>query len=479
MTTARKFDLVVIGSGPAGEKGAAQAAYFGKSVALIEKEPVLGGACANTGTLPSKTLRESALALSHMQARGLEQWVPDLPRPLTASTFLHRERLIKDKERARIARNLERHKIERITGLARFVDAQTVEVLPRDGTEPTQLTADYFLIATGSRPNRPAWIPFVEEEVYDSDEILQIEHVPETMLVLGSGVIASEYACMFAAIGTQVTMLDTRDRLLGFIDGELGAAFSNELVRMGLNLSLGDAPTTCAVDAATRICTVGTKSGKTYQAQAVLAAAGRMGNSDALGLDKVGIARDSRGNVPVNEHFQTSVPHIYAAGDIVGVPALAATSMEQGRVAMCHAFKLSYKTRVSPVLPVGIYTIPEISYVGATEEELKKSNTDYLSGRAQMRDNARGEILGQEAGFLKLLFSPDKKILGVHAMGPNATEIIHVGQMAMLQGSTIDLFIEAVFNYPTLSELYKYAAYDGLGAIARRNAQAQAQVKSA
>ena len=473
----RAFDLIVIGSGPAGEKGAAQAAYFGKKVALIERDaPALGGACTNTGTLPSKTLRESALALSGLHQRGLEAAVTSLPKPVAASTLMHRERIIVDRERRRIQRNLDRHLVELFRGAASFVDAHTVLVTPGAGAGDQAgdelLTAPFILIATGSRPHRPAWLPFQVEEVYDSDEILQIEHVPESLLVLGSGVIACEYACMFAAIGTKVSVLDGRPSLLGFLDGELIAAFTRELGRLGLELHLGDQPVACAVDPVTRACTVTTEKGLRHTGAAVLAAAGRTGNGDLPGLAALGVVPDKRGTLSVNDHFQTAVPHIYAAGDVVGAPALASVSMEQGRVAMCHAFQLSYKTRVSPVLPTGIYTIPEISTVGATEEELTRNGVDYLVGRAQMRDNARGEILGEENGFLKLLFTPEKKLLGIHCVGPSATEIIHTGQLAMLAGSTLDLFIEAVFNYPTLSELYKYAAYDGLGALARRKAAA-------
>jgi NAD(P) transhydrogenase len=286
---------------------------------------------------------------------------------------------------------------------------------------------------------------------------------------MGSGVIACEYACIFAALGTHVTLMDGRDRLLGFLDVELGDRFTAELERLGLWLRLCDAPVKCEIDRTTRVCSVTTEKGCVETAAAVLAAAGRSGNTQGLNLEALGIVPDKRGNVPVNEHFQTAVPHIYAAGDVVGFPGLASTSMEQGRVAMCHAFGLSYKTRVNPLFPYGIYTIPEISYVGLNEEELKAKGVDYLVGRALMRDNARGKILGAESGFLKLIFAPsDKKILGVHAMGPAVTELIHIGEMALLQGATIDLFIDSVFNYPTLSELYKYAAYDGLGALARR-----------
>jgi NAD(P) transhydrogenase len=462
------YDLIVIGSGPAGEKGAAQTAYFGKKVALVERTlPLLGGACTNTGTLPSKTLRETALAITGMASRGLEEAVLSLPKPFSASTLMHREHRVVGSETARLTGNLKKHGVEVVGGTARFVDAHTIEIAETG----QRLDADFFLIATGSRPHRPDWIPFDEPEIYDSDEILKLEMIPESLIVLGSGVIASEYACIFAALGVKVTLMDERDRLLGFLDTELGDRFAAELERLGLVLRLGDKPVKCTIDPQTRLCNVTTEKGKTETAAAVLAAAGRSGNGSKMGLEGLGIVPDKRGNLAVNEHFQTAVPHIYAAGDVVGFPGLASTSMEQGRVAMCHAFQLSYKTRVNPLFPYGIYTIPELSYVGANEEELRKKGIDYLAGRASMKENARGEILGADNGFLKLLFSPaDKKLLGVHVMGPSATELIHIGQMALLQGATIDLFIDAVFNYPTLSELYKYAAYDGLGALAKRAA---------
>ncbi len=461
---AASYDLVVIGSGPAGEKGAAQAAYFGRKTAVVERHaPLLGGACTNTGTLPSKTLRETALAITGMTSRGLEAAVLALPKPYSASTLMHREHIVVGAERSRIAHNVDRHGIDLFTGTAAFVDAHTIRIA---GTGEL-LQADKFLIASGSRPYRPDWIPFDAKEIYDSDEILQIEVIPDSMIVLGSGVIASEYACIFAALGVKVTVMDGKDRLLGFLDAELGERFHAELLRLGLSLRLGDAPVRCSIDAQTRVCSVTTASGKTESADAVLAAAGRTGNTAGMGLEALGIVPDKRGCLAVNGHFQTALPHIYAAGDVVGFPGLASTSMEQGRVAVCHAFDLSYKTRVNPLFPYGIYTIPEMSYVGASEEELRSKGVEYLVGRASMRENARGEILGAN-GFLKVLFAPDRKILGIHALGPSVTELIHIGQMALLSGATIDLFIDAVFNYPTLSELYKYAAYDGLGHLARR-----------
>ncbi|HET9753489.1 MAG TPA: FAD-dependent oxidoreductase, partial [Myxococcales bacterium] len=380
-----RYDLIVIGSGPAGERGAAQAAYFGKKTALVEKTaPRLGGACTNTGTLPSKTLRETALAITGMTSRGLEAAVLALPRPYSASTLMHREHLVVGSERGRIARNVERHGISLHPGTAAFVDPHTVRIQETGET----LSADIFLLATGSRPHRPSWIPFEEPEIYDSDEILEIETIPESMIVLGSGVIAAEYACIFAALGVKVTVMDGKDRLLGFLDAEIGERFHAELLRLGLTLRLGDAPVKCTLDAKTRICSVTTEKGELETAAAVLAAAGRTGNTSGLGLEALGLLPDKRGNLAVNEHFQTAVPHVYAAGDVVGFPGLASTSMEQGRVAVCHAFGLPWRTRVDPHIPYGIYTIPEMSYVGASEEDLKRDGVDYLAGRASMRDNA-------------------------------------------------------------------------------------------
>jgi len=464
------YDLVVVGSGPAGEKGAAQAAYFGKKVALVERlAPLVGGACTNTGTLPSKTMRESALALTGMMSRGLEAAVLALPKPWSGATLLYREHLVVESERKRIRKNLERHGIDVFSGVASFEDAHAVRVAPRDGSEPYVLRGEFILVATGTRPYRPPFIPFEAREVYDSDEILAIDIIPETMIVLGSGVIASEYACIFAALGVKVTLMDGRERLLEFLDREMGDRFAAELSRLGLTLRLGDAPASCTVDEKTRICTVGTKSGRTETAQAVVASSGRSGNVEDLNLAAIGIVPDKRGNIAVDGHFRTAVPNVLAAGDVIGFPGLASTSMEQGRLAVCHAFGFGHKQRLAPILPYGIYTIPELSYVGASEEELRKAGTDYVVGQAFMRDNGRGLILGAESGLLKMLVAPDRRILGVHILGPSATELIHVGAMAMMQGTTIDLFVDTVFNYPTLSELYKYAAYDALGALQRRS----------
>src|SRR3954469_1979199 len=464
------YDLIVLGSGPAGEKGAAVAAYFGKKVALVERLlPLVGGACTNTGTLPSKTMRESALALTGMMSRGLEAAVLAMPKPYSGATLLFREHLVVESERRRIRKNLEREGIDVFAGIGSFVDAHTVQVKPPDGSEALALKGEVILVATGTRPYRPPFIPFEAVEVYDSDEILAIETIPEPMIVLGSGVIASEYACIFAALGVKVTMMDGRERLLEFLDQEMGDRFAAELLRLGLTLRLGDAPASCTVDEKTRLCAVGTKSGRTETAQAVVASSGRSGNVEDLNLAAIGIAPDKRGNIAVDEHFRTAVPNVLAAGDVIGFPGPASTSMEQGRLAVCHAFGFAHQQRRAPILPYGIYTIPELSYVGASEEELRKRGIDYVVGQAFMRDNGRGRILGAESGVLKLIVAPDRKILGVHILGPSATELIHVGAMAMTQGATIDLFVDAVFNYPTLSELYKYAAYDAHAALQRRS----------
>ena len=456
----KHYDLVVIGSGPAGEKGAAQAAYFGKQVALIEKEPVLGGAAANTGTLPSKTLRETALYLSGFRQRGLHAVHFSLKEQLTPRDFLYRERLVVQTERTRIMENLKRHGIDLYTGFASFVDAHTVAVTPRHSAS-AHLHADKVLIATGSHPFHPANFPFHDSRVYDSDNILNLREIPATMLVAGGGVIGCEYACMFAALGIKVTLTEGRDRLLGFLDAEVSHALADGMKGLGVELHMNDSIESIATG---EQLTAKLKSGKVLQTHALLAATGRSGNTENMGLEAIGLAPDSRGNLKVNAAYQTAVPHIYAVGDVVGFPALAATSMEQARVAMVHAFDLKYKSGVAHILPYGIYTIPEVSMAGETEESLVKSGVPFIAGRARYAQNARGQIIGDKDGFLKLLFrQADMKLLGVVVIGEQASELVHVGLTALLMEAGADLFIQTCFNYPTLSELYKYATYDALG----------------
>jgi NAD(P) transhydrogenase len=466
---ARKhYDLVVIGSGPAGEKGAAQAAYFGKKVALVEKEPVLGGAAANTGTLPSKTLRETALYLSGFRQRGLYGADLKLKDKLTVSDLLFRERLVKESERARIAQNLKRHHVDLYMGAGSFADPHTVRVQPAKSGE-IDLEADVILIATGSSPHRPAVYPFHDPRVYDSDTILNLHDVPHSMVVVGGGVIGCEYASMFAALDIHVSLIEGRDRLMGFLDREVSESLRARMETMGITFFMPDRVQSVEDNDSLKIRF---KSGAALETETILVASGRSGNTEGLGLDRVGIQPNDRGQICVNEAYQTSVPHIYAAGDVIGFPALASTSMEQARIAMVHAFQLKYKTNLAPVLPYGIYTIPECSMAGETEESLMEKKMPYVAGKASYGANARGQIIGEKDGFLKLLFSDDDdmKLLGVHMIGEQATELIHVGLSAILTGEGAELFIQTCYNYPTLTEMYKYATYDAMGRRAARRA---------
>jgi NAD(P) transhydrogenase len=470
--SSRHYDLIVIGSGPAGEKGAAQAAYFGKKVALIEREPVLGGAAANTGTLPSKTLRETALYLSGFRQRGLYGVNMSFKEQVTARDFLFREKQVQQAEQQRISANLKRHQIDLFKGHAAFADAHTVRLENR-GVAPVELTGQVMLIATGSRPFRPEVFPFHDARVYDSDTILNLHDIPKEMLVVGGGVIGCEYACMFAALGIRVTLLEGRDRLLAFLDAEVARLLTRCMIEMGVDVRFNE--TVAAVSTAPTHLTATLTSGGRIEADTLLVAAGRSGNTDTLNLPAAGLAVGKRGTIEVNGSYQSAVPHIYAAGDVVGFPALAATSMEQARVAMVHAFDLKYKTKVAPILPYGIYTIPECSMAGETEEGLVKQGVAYFAGVAHYDANARGQIIGVRHGFLKLLFAADTmKLIGVHAIGEQATELVHVGLVAMHAGAKADLFIETCFNYPTLGELYKYATYDALGRRAKLRGESQA-----
>ena len=464
-----RYDLVVIGSGPAGEKGAAQAAYFGKRVAIVEKTFQVGGAGINTGTIPSKTLRETALYFSGLAQRGLYGVDYKVKHDLTVHDFMYREQEVVKSLREVVRQNIERHRIDLIQGDARFADPHTIAVTPTDGDFVRRIQGDVVLIATGSAPTQPKNIPFEDERVYDSDEILRMRYLPRTLAVVGAGVIGCEYTTMFSTLGIRVTLVDGRDRLLAFLDAEIADALRVQMESLGVDVRLRDGVT--RVDARPDGVDLELKTGGRLTMDAVLYAAGRVGNTRGLDLEKVGIPVNDRGLIPVNEHYQTALPHVYAAGDVIGFPALAATSMEQARVAMCHAFDLKYKTRVAPIFPLAVYTIPEVAMVGETEESCREKGIDYCVGRALYRTNARGQIIGDLTGQIKLVFRyPDKTLLGAHVIGESASELVHVGLMVLLAGGTIDTFINAVFNYPTLGDAYKYAAYDGLGNLARRAA---------
>jgi len=457
---ADSFDLVVLGCGPAGEKAGAQAAYFGKRVAVVERAPAVGGSCINTGTVPSKTLRESALYFSGLKQRGLYGIDYSLKENLTVQDFMHHEREVVEMERSRILKNLELHKIELVRGQAAFEDQHTVAVTGAGGTR--RLRGEVILISTGSKPHRPAEIAFDDVHTFDSDTFLQMDRIPKSLAVIGGGVIGCEYASIFMALGVDVTLVDGRDKLLPFLDTEISERLRDRFASLGMHLWFNERPVKAENTASGSRLTM--KSGKVLETDAALFAAGRRAAVDGLALEKAGLALSDKGYMAVDENFRTAVPHIYAAGDVIGFPALASTSMEQGRVAVCHAFGLKYKQRVASLLPMGVYTIPEISAAGETEESCKEKKIDYCVGRARYDNNARGHITGDTAGMLKLIFAKaDRKLLGVCVIGESATELIHVGMMVLDKGLTIDEFIELVFNYPTLSEMYKYAAYDGLG----------------
>ncbi|HEU5194878.1 MAG TPA: Si-specific NAD(P)(+) transhydrogenase [Methylomirabilota bacterium] len=463
------YDLIVIGGGPAGEKGAAQAAYFGKRVALIERAPHPGGAGINTGTVPSKTLRETALYFSGLGQHGLYGVDYQVKSHLTVKDFMYREQEVVRSLRQVVTENIVRHKIDLFRGHASFEDPHTVRVTRED--EPDGLlTGDIILVATGSVPTRPKDVPFSDSRVHDSDEILEMVNLPRTMAVVGAGVIGCEYTTIFAALGIKTSLIDGRDRLLGFLDAEVAEQLKTQMGLLGVDLRLKESVT--RYNPEPDGVRLELKSGGSLLVDQVLVAAGRVANVRTLDIDRAGLAVNDRGLITVNEFYQTSVPHIFAAGDVIGFPALASTSMEQARVAMVQAFDLpKYKTRVAPIFPLAVYTIPEISMAGETEESCKQKKVEYCIGRAFYRTNARGQISGDLGGEIKLVFRyPDKLLLGVHIIGTSAAELVHIGLIALQTECTIDMFVNTVFNYPSLSDVYKYAAYDGLGAVQRRMA---------
>ncbi|MEO6326013.1 MAG: Si-specific NAD(P)(+) transhydrogenase [Thermoanaerobaculia bacterium] len=472
-----KFDLLVLGSGPAGEKGAAQAAYFGKKVALVERWAEPGGVSVHTGTLPSKTLREAALYLTGFHRRELYGMTLRLDKKSTLRQLTGRLRDVTERQTRQVQRNLDRHQITVLRGQGRFLDAKTVAVFDADDTMGRRLTADVILIAVGSSPLPPRGISFDDPDLENSDQVLNLDRIPETLAVVGGGVIGCEYASIFAALGSRVTLIEGRDRLLGFLDGEMSSTLSVAFERMGGEILLGDSVESIhrQENATSNALRLKLKSGRVLKADKVLYSAGRKGNTDGLGLEAAGITFDEKGKIGVDANFQTNVPGVYAAGDVIGFPALAATSMEQARVAMCHAFGFPFLTSVSSLFPYGIYTIPEISMIGATEEELKAKGIPYEVGRSRYENNARGQIIGDPDGFVKLIFTPDThKLLGAHLIGGSATELVHIPQMVMAHGGGLEEFLHAVFNFPTLAECFKYAAYDGLQRLAHRNEAASA-----
>ncbi|MBI3267468.1 MAG: Si-specific NAD(P)(+) transhydrogenase [Planctomycetes bacterium] len=458
-----RYDLVVLGSGPAGIAGAEQAAHFGKRVALVERTAFLGGAGINTGTVPSKTLRETALYFSGLKQRGLYGLDYTLRPNLTIAGFLYREKHVVEELRESARARLDRKKVEVVWGSATLLDATTVRVELRDGGS-RDLKTGHVLLATGSAPFHLPGIPFEEEDVYDSDELLSMDYIPQTLAVFGAGVIGCEYASIFQALDVKVTLVEMRDRMLTFMDAEVVDRLRARFEQLGMTIRFNDR-------VAKVICMqpgiiLHMENGQQVAVDKALFATGRQSNVQGLRLPEAGVSLGERGLVKVNEHFQTTVPTIYAAGDVIGFPALASTGMEQARVAICHAFDLRYKQRVSPVLPFAMYTIPELSMVGKTEEELKKDGTPYVVGRASYANTSRGQILGDLTGLVKLLVRPDdRRVLGVHILGEAASDLIHLGAACMQVGGTVDWFIDAVYNYPSLTETYKNAAYHALTAL--------------
>ena len=457
------YDLIVIGSGPAGEKGAAQAAYFDKKVALVEAAPSYGGAAANTG-VPGKAMRETALYLSGFRQRDLHGLTLAYDGTPSVDRFMYRGRVVRQALNQWIGANLDRHHVDVYRGRAAFVDAHTVAVEGETGSR--LLEGGVILITTGSIPHRPPTIPFGEPGVYDSDTILWMERLPRSLTIVGGGAIGCEYACIFKVLGLdEVRVVHSGDRILSFADDEISSILRQAMESLGIELHMTDSVE--RVEAGPAL-TLHLRSGRRLEAEALLVALGRRGNVAALRLESAGVRLDEQGQLPVNEHFQTNVPHIYAAGDVIGGHALSSTAMEEARMAMVHAFDLKYKSGVSPHLPIGVWTIPEISMVGETEQGLRAKGVAHVVGRWRYDANPRGVLIGERWGLLKLLFSwPEEKLLGVHVIGDNACELIAAGLVAMTLGATCSTFIDTCFNYPSLSDLYKYAAYDAMGRVRR------------
>lgn len=458
------YDLLAIGSGPAGQKAAIQAAKLGRRAAVVERQHI-GGASVNWGTIPSKTLREAIVYLTGLSQRAMYGESYRVKEEITVEDLRLRTRQVIDREVDVVRHQLRRNYVVLIEGSARFLDPHTIAV---SGPEERRLTAENVVIATGTRPARPPAVEFDDRTILDSDGLLRLDRIPASVVVVGAGVIGIEYASMFAALGAKVTVVEKRARLLDFCDAQISEGLQYHLRDLGVVFRLGEEVT--AVDRHDGGALTHLASGKRVAADVVLYAAGRQGQTDDLDFGCVGLEADERGRIAVGPDYRTGVDHIYAAGDVIGWPALAATSMEQGRLAAAHAFGIE-RASMSEILPIGIYTIPEISYVGRTEEELTDAAIPYEVGISRYRELARGQILGDTYGMLKLLVSPDDgTVLGVHVLGTNATEVVHIGQAVMGFGGTVDYLVDAVFNYPTLAESYKVAALDAknkLLAVAR------------
>ncbi len=455
-----KYDMIVIGSGPAGQKAAIAAAKLGQRAVIIERRDMVGGVCINTGTIPSKTLREAVLYLTGLTQRELYGQSYRVKDEITVGDLSARTSHVIGREIDVIRNQLTRNHVTLVSGSAQFVDPHTIVVVDHDGHHH-ELCADKIIIAVGTRPARPATVDFDGRTIVDSDQILNLDKVPGSMVVVGAGVIGVEYASMFAALGTKVTIVEKRASMLEFCDKEIIEALQYQLRDLAVTFRYSESVREVQKHPAGTLTVL--ESGKKIPADTVLYSAGRQGVTDALNVAAAGLSASDRGRVVVNEHFQTEIEHIYAVGDVIGFPALAATAMEQGRRATYHAFGEPVGSKLGDLQPIGIYTIPEISFVGRTEEELTRDNVPFEVGVSRYRELARGAILGDSYGMLKILVHAEsRELLGVHVFGTNATELVHIGQTVMGCGGTIDYLVDAVFNYPTLAESYKVAALDAV-----------------
>jgi len=467
MGSTQEFDLVVIGSGPGGQKAAIAAAKLGKSVAVIERGRMLGGVCVNTGTIPSKTLREAVVYLTGMSQRELYGSSYRVKERITPADLLRRTTHVIGREQDVVRNQLLRNGVELFEGHGRFLDPHTLVIEDPTRDENVNIRARYVVIATGTKPVRPAGVKFDEERVLDSDGILDLKSLPQSMVVVGAGVIGIEYASMFAALGTKVTVIEKRPTMLDFCDSEIIESLKFHLRDLAVTFRFGEEVTAVDVGPGGTLTTLA--SGKQIPAETVMYSAGRQGQTEHLDVGQAGLEVDSRGRIFVDDNYQTKVDHIYAVGDVIGFPALAATSMDQGRLAAYHAFGEPCKG-MTDLQPIGIYSIPEVSYVGATEVDLTDSSIPYEVGVSRYRELARGQIAGDSYGMLKLLVSTeDLTLLGVHIFGSNATELVHIGQAVMGCGGTVEYLVDAVFNYPTFSEAYKVAALDVMNKLRALN----------
>jgi NAD(P) transhydrogenase len=455
-----EFDLLVLGSGPSGQRAAIGAAKLGKRVAVVERMRNVGGVSVSTGTIPSKTMREAVLHLSGVRERAFYGAAYRTKEEITADDILNRTQTVITREWEVIRNQLARNHIKLLQGQARFVDPHTVEFEFEGAVN--RVRGEHIVVAVGTRPAAPRGVDVDGRTIHNSDTILEISRIPKTLACIGGGVIGLEYASIFATLGVRVTVIDLATALLTFVDREIVDSLIYQLREMNVTFRLGEKVVKASVEdkGDKKQALIQLESEKLIGTEMALISAGRQGNADLLDAEKAGLEADERGRLKVNEHFQSAVPHIYAVGDVVGFPALASTSMEQGRHAALHMFKV-IDSGMHDLYPYGIYTIPEISVVGATEERLTANSVPYEIGIARYREIARGQILGDDSGLLKLLVHREnRKLLGVHAIGTGSTELIHIGQAVIGHGGTIDYLINAVFNYPTLAECYKVAALD-------------------